>query len=434
MGRRDNKGKEKGWEGQGYHTPSYTLWRGAHASPRSRAKAWKDESWQAWEDTTPSFPAFDAGTYGAKGYADDKEARTDQPAGDYLSVFQAALNHARKAEQKVQRLEQARQRMTKQWKDYERSALEAFAREKQRFKQKMNKLTKDQQDAEHQQELARHGLRALHLEENAAPEGGDAPVAMQTEGVDAETARLFAECGEQAAPDWDGVLARAFQPPESGTHAEPGKHSSNGDYADQNRQVPKHPGQRIMEELRVPTSAAPPRQGIKEATMAAKTPTAPRTSIKERLQDKRQQALAEAAGSGRALTPFGLSHLAPPGGPPIAANSNFLDDDEDDDSAHELSPAEIAALTRGSAGYGDLWPRGSGCLVGFPDALVALLPLTNALQNDWGRMLRLDPSGFTPAVHGSVQIFPGAPWHAKPAPGWDVSGFPFAYCTLVNAL
>ncbi|CAE6961552.1 unnamed protein product [Symbiodinium sp. CCMP2592] len=444
MGRRDKNKSKESWDGQGRNPSAYSLWRGAYSSPSGRnPKAWKDYS--GWEGTTPTFPAFDAGGYSNAPPPPAAEPKEYGP-GEYLNVFQQALNHARRAEQKVARMEGARKKMEQQWAQYEKSALEAFAREKLRYKQKMQKLASDLREAEAAQDQACQGLREVHLVDARQAR----PVVMETELVDAETADLFARAGDVQS-DWQGILARALRssqpactptrppttaprsprtepqssaPRTAGMDAHQGveafaRHdpyhlqaapsppmvntASAGQPPGLSPQIPKppghHPGQRVMEEPRVPTSTAPPRMGIKEATMAPKPPEAQHSQLSERLQEKRQRAAAEQNPVGRAMHPFGIPQALHPQLPPEM--SNFLDDDEDDaDLAHELSAEEIARLTAGRvssyttelADCGVRTPQGPRSGVG---CCMAMYPSVNAILVGVSLSVPVELNGFT---------------------------------------
>ena len=73
-------------------------------------------------------------------------------------------------------------------------------------------------------------------------------------------------------------------------------------------QVPKHPGQRSKDQVRVPTHEAPPRMNIKEATKAKSTTPQRHMTLEEKLQERRRKE----RDKGSALRPFGVGEV--PGG------------------------------------------------------------------------------------------------------------------------
>ena len=111
-------------------------------------------------------------------------------------------------------------------------------------------------------------------------------------------------------------------------------------------QAPKHPGQRDKEVLRVPTSEAPPRESIKEATKTKVSTPRQHVTLESKLQARRQKEMEKT----QALRPFGVGNVPatsrtspPPMQPGLAhlATATLEDDDPDNDTSMHASFGDL---------------------------------------------------------------------------------------------
>ena len=168
MGRGYNKDKK--WQGDnGYSGHSAglqdKLWKGAW-SPRSRGQVpWKDPTWD--QGPTAAFPAFDSklGTGETRDDAGRPSEASDGPAP--TRTVQAALNAARRAEQRVERLSKDEQTTHAQWDAYVKAMKQSYVKEK-----------KEQAEALDQLEVAREAFRSIVVDapmSGAPQDGGSTP-------------------------------------------------------------------------------------------------------------------------------------------------------------------------------------------------------------------------------------------------------------------
>ena len=211
MGRGHNK--DKSWRGDGGYNGPYTagwrdkLWKGAFSSPRGQGQVlWKDQAW----DKSPavSFPAFDAKL--SVEAAKEEDGRRRESSGDGsipTRTVQTALNAARRAEQRVDRLARDEQTTHSQWDAYVKAMKQGYVREKKRFQARLDKLKKEQLEAQEQLDIARVAFRSIVMdEEPSLPSAGKA---LEATGSAAD--EVFAEWDASAAPDWSGVATRALE-------------------------------------------------------------------------------------------------------------------------------------------------------------------------------------------------------------------------------
>ena len=151
-----------------------------------------------------------------------------------------------------------------------------------------------------------------------------------------------------APPGMDPYMQAA---PDSTMSPPPATEGHEGGRRAMRRSSPLHTGQRPTDQVRVPTSAEPPRPSIKDATMTSPTPASTGAmSLRDKLEDKR------AAQIPAALTPFRCPSLAPTFGPPAhppppepannlsaetsaqLAASGFIEDDDDLDTESQNVP------------------------------------------------------------------------------------------------
>ena len=336
MGR--GRAQSKPWEAS-QSSASWHIWPGAWSpQQRERAAPWQKNAGK------PSDPFA--------GYAsvDPEQEVTviEEPSsngGRLVPTVQHALNDTRKAETKVKKLRAAAKACAAKWKIYEAKLKAAYQHERNLFLKDHARLEREVVEAEAEQAKIRETLcqvaaQMMHgtsmpeeqmeeqppadsvfngwLEEDEQDQAADAvlrramagampamtptrPVRMpprtphrgSSDGLD-----LASQEEGYGAVAVDGYMAASETPPGLGAGgpgavfagASPNPGSSHGT---------RHPGQRDLEMMRVPTAKAPPRQSIKDATKdASRTrPTTP-NPLKERLETRRDEL--------KAATPFGL--------------------------------------------------------------------------------------------------------------------------------
>ena len=198
-------GRGKGWQGQQYGTDtrhgSWQLWRGAKPSPRSEAP-WKPSR-------EPAFPSYDREP--AKGLGKDArlaESLQIAGVGGFGSALQTALNAARKAEQKVLKLHQAKAAADDQWNNFCKKLKDGYIKEKNRYQNCLERVQQDLQEAEKAMAAARAGVTRAAHEATSQSEGPTVPVLNAEEEY---TEQMFASWDAETAPDWGGVFNRAME-------------------------------------------------------------------------------------------------------------------------------------------------------------------------------------------------------------------------------
>ena len=180
----------------------YRIWHGAYSPSAQRPRA----PWKTGQSAV--FPAYnaidltkDVPTGHSAGEADTAGAAT---ASGLVPTLQAALNTARKAEQRVMKLKQARSTGATKWQQYEASLKAAFARERTRFTKDQERLAKEITEAEALQEAARESLRAAFTPgQDHVPEVEMADLP----SVD----QVFAGWAQEERTDYGAVLQRAME-------------------------------------------------------------------------------------------------------------------------------------------------------------------------------------------------------------------------------
>ena len=173
---------------------------GCFSSPRGQGQVpWKDQAWD--KGPAASFPAFDAKL--SVEAAKEEDGRGREPSGDGsipTRTVQTALNAARRAEQRVDRLARDEQTTHSQWDAYVKAM-------KQGFQARLDKLKKEQLEAQEQLDIARVAFRSIVMdEEPSLPSAGKV---LEVTGSAAD--EVFGEWDASAAPDWSGVATRALE-------------------------------------------------------------------------------------------------------------------------------------------------------------------------------------------------------------------------------
>ena len=275
--------------------------------------------WKRERGSGHAFPAYNqVPMREAPGPAWNRDAPVapPEPAGE-LQVLQRVLTAARRAEVRVKKVAQEKDHLSIKWERFAEELKASYVKEKQRFLKDLDRNAKEMQDALTAQESARAAVRRS-WEQVALGEEPVKPEAKST-SADQEWTAMQREWEAERAADLDGVLQRAMgAPPPSGltpphprmrhprspTEApkettEPSAETADVDMADAPpnfgsatatsvtpKASPRHPGQRAPGP-RTPTSTAPPRSGIKDATKEAPEKAASGLSLGEKLEQKR---------------------------------------------------------------------------------------------------------------------------------------------------
>ena len=327
----------------------WRLWSGAASS--AEAPWWPT---QAKNKAKPSFPTYSgiAARHPPATPANGAQLQMSEPGG-LVTDMQAALNVARKAEIRVNRLHAAYEAAQDNWATYDQLAKENYQRERRRYQKDLERIEKEAVEAEAQQQRSREAV--LRIANGQTPE----PLAAVPAPPDAQVAALFETWAAEDGNDLDGVFQRALhaQAPNTPTgvrtsapmtpvpaaRPSPARATDDPYFGTAGHvqvspaptgaavggllsgvppglspgfgQHPKHPGQRDKSLLRAPTTDAPPRQGIKEATKGKAAPTTGHVSWEAKLQEKRES-------MRNALHPFGVAPRTP--APPAAPEESLL--------------------------------------------------------------------------------------------------------------
>ena len=180
-------------------------WRGAFSS--SSQREWKEQTYGHDWAKQPVFPTYKAMPQELPADSAPAKASWAEPVEqDALGDLQSRLNAARKAENKVQRLTQARDKAQAQWHAFTDKMKETFLKEKQRFERDAQRLEVAIQAAMGEQDKARQAVRATVVGELPPAEDAAAPTAMIWE----ETTMAWER---EEGSGIDGVLHRAMEGP-----------------------------------------------------------------------------------------------------------------------------------------------------------------------------------------------------------------------------
>ena len=201
------------WPSQQYTGRSWQIWPGARSPKASAGPPWKKGQGKGEQEHAASrFPAFDARP------APKQEAPMRQHERALVAVdlvedaeetlvpgVQKALNGARKAEARVNRLIRDRKRTEQQWQEYVKESRAAYVREHERYNKAMEAYDREMVGAVEAQKQARLLLRHAAVQE-------ELPAAMETEQSDggAEWAQMVAGWEREQALQDDALLRRAF--------------------------------------------------------------------------------------------------------------------------------------------------------------------------------------------------------------------------------
>ncbi|CAE7324796.1 rps25, partial [Symbiodinium sp. CCMP2456] len=315
----------------------------------------------------------------------NRGAASSQDQGP-MNGLQQLLNVARRAEQRVVKLMQQRDKAKAQWDAWDQEMKQAFLREKRKFAQNSERLERDIAEALNQQEQARlmvfgPGLPAAQEMFPTADEDRSWEIAREAwekeaaNDMDGVLERAVAQARAAGLTPFTPMRARPVQPmtPNSAMPARsavaggaltssgvedpylatvtengpapswtppatgPASMSARPPGLDTgSRQSPKHPGQRDFGLPRQMTAEAPPREDIKSATMLPPAKATRNISLEEKLEARRAAEL-----QSMALRPFGVGGLINMAAGPKP--TGLVDDDSDEDK-HMAADGTLASL------------------------------------------------------------------------------------------
>ena len=348
---------KQGWhKGASEHAGGqrWQVWPGAWASSPQQPKApWKQQPTRSFQ-----FPAYDERPIRPQNGRHHGALTTVEPEqNDHgLGGIQRLVNAARKAEQRLLRLQQDKEKSGLQWQQYQRDLQAAYNKERKRHMTAQEQFDKDIALALEKQEEARSNIRSYA----ASMASGSATTAIEEEGPSWED--LTRSWVEEEEGAMEGVLHRALgatmrereprtpslrrpvaarmptaarnvaptgpesvpatyiqeelaaarsdpyphvpSPPSSsgppglnpmGVDTEMPDGDGSGEGARvETRPPPAHPGQRDFSIPRVPTAEAPPRMDVKTATKQTASNTAAHSQLGQKLEARRS-----------AMMPFG---------------------------------------------------------------------------------------------------------------------------------
>ena len=154
-GRQDRWKSQKAWYPESQQHASWSVWPGAWAqSPQARRAA---------TERAPQFPAYDSVSKDNTGMIVVSEYRYEKPqlreGPQLVNVVQAAVNHARKLNNRVEKLQREIGAKNEQWKAYMAGMKQALQQEKRRHLIAVGKLTMEVQEVQQQVDYANEQLR-----------------------------------------------------------------------------------------------------------------------------------------------------------------------------------------------------------------------------------------------------------------------------------
>ncbi|CAE7654294.1 unnamed protein product, partial [Symbiodinium sp. CCMP2456] len=176
MGRKDqwkSRRPDAGYDGWGHSSSS---WQGPGAG-----KTWnqREGRWQQEGSAKPLFPSFEEMKINER-QPRDGAARREQPdeqhqvdANDkdgYITGVQKALNVVRKAEGRTRKLTTDRKATEAKWAEFQASLREAYITERAKYKEKMAKITQDEEDNAVAKNEALAELKEIMTQPKRAPE------------------------------------------------------------------------------------------------------------------------------------------------------------------------------------------------------------------------------------------------------------------------
>jgi len=382
--------------GSGDHGSSrWGFWRGSwQASPKAKAK-------------TSAAPRYDqdAGPKNAGRQAPWREPAPPTDPDSVMNAVQRALTSTRKADIRIRKLREERDKKDEFWKRFVQNSRKEFAAQKRLYEDDLARLDRELENtadlggqaAQRVKDLVMYGVEALlppkpapdetvdmewdqlvasdkgedeegfyreallaakQMSPSPAPSDGAVraalaeaipcrtPVRTTTSRSPLPSAALQRPSFASPPPGLRGLADDGYPSPPSlsGEAASPVTHAMGQLRVDATPSARAHPGQRDVSRPRTPTHTEAPRQSIKEATMHGPTPEKrDGSALSKRLEERRQQ-------ETRAMQVFGGAGrggepVAPgPGMPePPPDQTGLLDDDHDDE---ELGASQESAGLR----------------------------------------------------------------------------------------
>ena len=207
-------GKPKEWKGHGgvksweqASERSWSIWPGAYSPqapwrPKGGKGMTRDQGIPGYATRKPQEEPPQSTALISAGGTSVKEG--------LVPTIQHALNCTRKAEAKVKKIQDDKEKHIQMWKTWEADMKAAWLREKKRFAAESERLEREAAESLQAQEDARCNLRAAF--EGCYSNDAAATKAMEVEDADnnAEWEAMMAGWNQEAQPDWGSVLQRAY--------------------------------------------------------------------------------------------------------------------------------------------------------------------------------------------------------------------------------
>ena len=352
-----------GKQGQGkWQSASWELWRGSY-SPSSKAKAtgkppWKRPNGRAGEESAV-FPAYDTMVpqqeEALRKKMDGPVIDLEDPQSGMVPSVQKALNMARKAEQRLVKLQKERATSEQQWAAWVRSAKAAYLKERNRHAKTLETFDTDIAAARTSQKEARE-MVCLAVD---ASRKEQAPMEIVEDNTWDE---MIAGWDQEQEEHFDGVLRRAMaehrealqrtparasahipQTPQYGSRSPAYGPDAHAGYAAADGQGPRVDPYPVVTPLRTgpPQEASrpsPPPPGLESTSPhppSAKDRRPPREEARKDIKSASKTPPQSSAGHGHladklqakrhAMSAFGI-----PPGATLPTVARILEDDEDE--------------------------------------------------------------------------------------------------------
>ena len=208
-------GKPKEWKGHGgvksweqASERSWSIWPGAYSPqapwrPKGGKGMTRDQGIPGYATRKPQEEPPQSTALISAGGTSVKEG--------LVPTIQHALNCTRKAEAKVKKIQDDKEKHIQMWKTWEADMKAAWLREKKRFAAESERLEREAAESLQAQEDARCNLRAAF--EGCYSNDAAATKAMEVEDADnnAEWEAMMAGWNQEAQPDWGSVLQRGVR-------------------------------------------------------------------------------------------------------------------------------------------------------------------------------------------------------------------------------
>ena len=365
-------------------------WRGYDAGDGGRYQSWSSQApWRPKAKAQPQIPTYSSIVVKQQNPQRSESLVSADGHPDDLNQLQAAINAARKAEQKVTRIQKQQALAQEQWEIFAQSLKDGWIRERERFMRDGERLSADLAAAMEGQQRARLAVHAVYAGhplqgEPTAPEevqevedaGWDSMVGgwerEQRDGSQEVLRRALESAQAIRTPVRSHIPSRTPPPaerggapigsPNFGSRSPPGLPVASDPYTFTGtpgptaegqdgsgtmptmestppppRSSPIHPGQRDLGQIRVPTTVAAPRPGIKDATKTQPAADTGGCSLSTKLDAKRN-AMKPLGGPAAREPQAPRPHPAPPHHADLSAIAKIVNDDSDDDLMQDGVP------------------------------------------------------------------------------------------------